>query len=240
MIIPFSKIWFIVDAFSNSRLTNERIFAEYDLIKKQIVWKKWSNKSEEINLSLASKIIAMTPVFSPLFILLIVHFLGGYTQITATPSERLDQYHNIIPVIFGILIFLSCDYFLLYIRKDQEIVSPPTKEEQIEYFVSINENTIKYNNAVGIYKTPYLVTTITWIFLFSVIGLMFWIYNQTDTIGTFVAKLLVLGILIAIGFFVFWILFRTIIAKKIIKKLRKEKELDKREKLKKKRKSQLC
>ncbi|MGM0211415.1 hypothetical protein IGK20_002037 [Enterococcus sp. AZ112] len=222
MIIPFSKIWFIVDSFSNSRLTNERIFAEYDLIKKQVVWKKWSNKSDENNLSLVSKIIALAPLFSPLIILLIIHFLGGYTQITATPSERLNQHHNIIPVILGILIFLSWDYFLLYIRKNQEIVTTPTKEEQIEYFVSINENTVRHNNAVGIYKTPYLVTIIAWIFLYLVIGLMFWIYNQPDTTGTFISKLLVLGILIATGFFVFWILFRTIVAKKILKKLRKE------------------
>ena len=51
---------------------------------------------------------------------------------------------------------------------------------------------------------------------------MFWVYNQPDTTGTFISKLLVLGILIATGFFVFWILFRTIVAKKILKKLRKE------------------
>ncbi|KZK04955.1 hypothetical protein AB996_2165 [Lactococcus cremoris] len=226
MVIPLTKIWFVADYWGKSELSNTKIFAEYDILKKEVVWKKFSSKSMKKQGKIFSRIINFLPLTSPFIIVPFVGFLANYTKKQATPAERLGNLNIFAPFLIGIILFLVFEYFMLYRRRNLEIVSNPTKHNQYTYFEELYEHSVRSNDAVGKYKTPYLVSGLAIIFLIVIaIPIMFWLYSMNGTLGEFIIKLLILSFLLSTLLSTIWNgVIKSIITKNIMNALNKEME----------------
>lgn len=227
VVIPLTKMWFVADYWGQSELSNTKIFAEYDLIKKQLTWKKFSKKNIVSQENMLRKLLVLLPFSSPFVIVPLIGFLGNYTKIQATPTERLGNFSLLAPLLVGVLLFLIFEYFMLYRRKNTEVVDVPSKYNQYTYFEELYEHSVKNNDAIGKYKTPYLITGLAIIFLAVVaIPIMFWLYNMLGTFGEFMLKLIILSFLLSVLLLTIWnSIIKGIITKKIINKLAEELEI---------------
>lgn len=120
-------------------------------------------------------------IASPLSIVPIIALLRGYTTKIVSPADRLQEYHNIIPVLLGFLLFISFGILAVYRPKNYVKCEEPEKETQLIYFKEVYEFTIRRNNAIGDYKTPYLINILCFGSVLLLIPLMYWLYNQKDT-----------------------------------------------------------
>lgn len=224
--IPLAKMTFHLDNGLSDKVSATGLSATYNFIEKKIVWRKWGKDSIDNQLNLTQKVLSLLPLSSPLLIVPLLSFLGNYSKIVATPVERFHVYSFVLPAVLGITLFISFESLMVYIMERPKIIEAPDIKVQKKYFKEIYDFSIKYNNAVGNYKTPYLVNVIVSLFIvLIVIPLMFWIYNQPDTTGTFVAKLSMLGFLLSLIPNLFWnLLIKGIVIKKISKKLEDEME----------------
>lgn len=225
--IPLTKIVFHVDNGFSEQLGGTGLSAEYNFLSKSIEWRVWEKNEINKQSNIVKKALSVLPLTSPFIILPIIELLDGYTNTFATPSERLSRFAYVIPIILGIILFLVFEYgVLLYMERAKKCEQPPEISTQVKYFESIYDFAIKHNNAVGQYKTPYLVNIIVSVFIFIVaVPIMFWIYNQPDTTGAFLTKLFVLGILLSLIPNILWnMLIKAIFHKKILNKLKKEME----------------
>lgn len=224
--IPLAKMTFHLDNGLSDKVSATGLSATYNFIEKKIVWRKWGKDSIDNQLNLTQKVLSLLPLSSPLLIVPLLSFLGNYSKIVATPVERFHVYSFVLPAVLGITLFISFESLMVYIMERPKIIEAPDIKVQKKYFKEIYDFSIKYNNAVGNYKTPYLVNVIVSLFIvLIVIPLMFWIYNQPDTTGTFVAKLSMLGFLLSLIPNLFWnLLIKGIVIKKILKKLEDEME----------------
>jgi hypothetical protein len=63
MVMPLTRIWFILGGVRYNH-PNEKsdepvpVFAEYDLIKRELVWKEWDTQNDK-NMSIVSKIMLL-------------------------------------------------------------------------------------------------------------------------------------------------------------------------------------
>lgn len=224
--IPLAKMTFHLDNGLSDKVSATGLSVTYNFIEKKIVWRKWGKDSIDNQLNLTQKVLSLLPLSSPLLIVPLLSFLGNYSKIVATPVERFHVYSFVLPAVLGITLFISFESLMVYIMERPKIIEAPDIKVQKKYFKEIYDFSIKYNNAVGNYKTPYLVNVIVSLFIvLIVIPLMFWIYNQPDTTGTFVAKLSMLGFLLSLIPNLFWnLLIKGIVIKKILKKLEDEME----------------
>lgn len=224
--IPLAKMAFHLDNGLGEQLSGTGLSATYNFVEKKIVWRKWGKDSVDNQLNMTQKILSLLPLSSPLLIVPLLLFLGNYSQTVATPVERFHVYSFVLPVVLGITLFISFESLMVYIMERPKIIEAPDIAVQKQYFKGVYDFSIKYNNAVGNYKTPYLVSIVVAIFVcFIAVPLMFWIYNQPDTTGTFVAKLFMLGFLLSLIPNLIWnLLIKGILTNKIIKKLENEME----------------
>ncbi|WP_438840160.1 hypothetical protein [Enterococcus sp. AZ050] len=224
--IPLTKIVFHVDNGFSEQLDGTGLSAEYNFFSKSIEWRVWGKTELNRQSSIMKKVLSTLPLSSPFIVLPMIALLGGYTNKIATPIERLSGFAYVIPIILGILLFLGFEYIMLLYMERPKKCAPPKISIQIKYFESIYDFSIKHNNAVGQYKSPYLVNILVSLFTFIVvIPLMFWIYNQSDTTGTFLIKLFVFGGLLSLIPNIFWnMVIKAILIKKILNNLKKEME----------------
>lgn len=225
MVIPIIKMWFVSDYWEEGK-SNKDIFAEYNLLEKCFIWKQWNREEKIKQGKTISRILSLAPFASPFMVVPFISILGGYTSKKVYPIDRLQNMYIVIPVLLGIIIFLTFEYYMLYRRQNSKVIDVPQPSDQKKYFENLYTHSIKNNEAVGNYKTPYLVTIVSFIFLtFVVVPLMFWLYNQSDTLGNFILKLVVLSSLISLVLNIIWNgFFKAYIMKIEINKLKKELE----------------
>ncbi|GAB2023767.1 hypothetical protein RyT2_28470 [Pseudolactococcus yaeyamensis] len=218
MVVPFTKIWFILGLVKyrkEKKIVEEYVFAEYDFLKKELIWKQWRDEQYDTNMKIVSKILMLAPISSPLIIVPIVGFMGRYSNQIATPKERLGDYWFILPIVLAILIAISFDLYMLNIRRNAIIMDAPEEKEIRNYLRAVaykkigksRENLIPYSLLLGFF-TCFLIIS----------GIVFWLYSQPDTTVTFIAKLLSLSIILAVfPLVMWWILGRALVTKKYFK-----------------------
>jgi len=225
MILPLTRIWFNQDRvqyrFSHEQPVNERyVFAEYHLLQKKLVWKEWTQKQEQKNLKVVKNVIGLGSLFSVPIIMMLNHYMRRYTYIKATPQERLGELWLLTPIVFGIVLFLVFDCYLLTIRQRATIVAGPEQQSENEYFNRVID-IIPFNSRKVV--IPWLVIGGMSSVLFAVILLTVWLYNQRETYLTFITQLSILSILVAVLVFFLWqMLGRYIVIKKIVQSERKK------------------
>lgn len=111
---------------------------------------------------------------------------------------------------------------MLYRRRNSEVIDSPIKYNQYAY-----DRSVKSNDAVGKYKTPYLVNSLSILFLsVVVIPIIFWLYNMKGTFLGFFMKFIILSFLCSVLLSVIWnSIIKKCYYKKIIKKLTEEIEV---------------
>lgn len=219
-IIPLTKMIMLND---NRKSSNIKLSAEYDLFKKEWNWYEFGNEAVNKQKKSTNKLLIIGSFISPLFIVPIISLLGGYTDRTLSPSDRLPQFHNWAPVLVGLLLFIVFATLTAYRPKGYIKCTEPGTEVQLKYFNEVYEFSIKHNNAVGEYKTPYLVNILSFGMVILCIPVTFRLYNQPDTVLTFLLKMIVFGTLIAVVMMGIWaIIIKAIIIKRKINTLKNE------------------
>lgn len=213
-VLPLTKMWFVADYWGKSKLSGTNIFAEYDLLEKQVVWKKFSNQDMENHM--VKKLLYFLPFTSSFIVVPFIAFLGNYTKKQATPLDRLGSFGMFAPLLTGGLLFLIFEYLMLYRRRYSEVIDAPTKYNQYTYFEELYERSVKSNDAVGKYKTPYLVSGLSILFLsIVVIPIMFWLYNMKGTFLEFFVKFIILSFLCSVVLSTIWNgIIKSVITKK--------------------------
>ncbi|EGO5193110.1 hypothetical protein H0S18_002542, partial [Enterococcus faecalis] len=221
MVLPLTKMWFVADYWGKSELSGTNIFAEYDILEKKVVWKKFSKQDMENQNYKIKKLLYFLPFTSLFIIVPFIVFLGNYTKKQATPLDRLGSFGMFAPLLTGVLLFLILEYLMLYRRRYSEVIDAPTKYNQYTYFEELYERSVKSNDAVGKYKIPYLVSGLSFLFLsVVVIPIMFWLYNMKGTFFEFFVKFIILSFLCSIVLSTIWNgIIKSVITKKIINKL---------------------
>lgn len=227
MVLPLTKMWFVADYWGKSELSGTNIFAEYDILGKKVVWKKFSKQDMENQNHKVKKLLYFLPFTSLFIIVPFIVFLGNYTKKQPTPLDRLGSFGMFAPLLTGVLLFLILEYLMLYRRRYSEVIDAPTKYNQYTYFEELYERSVKNNDAVGKYKTPYLVSGLSILFLsVVVIPIMFWLYNMKGTFFEFFVKFIILSFLCSIVLSTIWNgIIKSVITKKIINKLAEELEI---------------
>ncbi|EGO5169118.1 hypothetical protein ACQUMI_001871 [Enterococcus faecalis] len=227
MVLPLTKMWFVADYWGKSELSGTNIFAEYDILGKKVVWKKFSKQDMENQNHKVKKLLYFLPFTSLFIIVPFIVFLGNYTKKQVTPLDRLGSFGMFAPLLTGVLLFLILEYLMLYRRRYSEVIDAPAKYNQYTYFEELYERTVKNNDAVGKYKTPYLVSGLSILFLsVVVIPIMFWLYNMKGTFFEFFVKFIILSFLCSIVLSTIWNgIIKSVITKKIINKLTEELEI---------------
>ncbi|MGC3748872.1 hypothetical protein ACPTKN_12585 [Enterococcus faecalis] len=227
MVLPLTKMWFVADYWGKSELSGTNIFAEYDILGKKVVWKKFSKQDMENQNHKVKKLLYFLPFTSLFIIVPFIVFLGNYTKKQATPLDRLGSFGMFAPLLTGVLLFLILEYLMLYRRRYSEVIDAPAKYNQYTYFEELYERSVKSNDAVGKYKTPYLVSGLSILFLsVVVIPIMFWLYNMKGTFFEFFVKFIILSFLCSIVLSTIWNgIIKSVITKKIINKLAEELEI---------------
>ncbi len=218
MVIPLTRIWFLLGDViykDGKKKREEDVFAEYDLIKKKLVWKQWRDDQLDKNMKVVSRVLMIAPLSSPLVMVFIVGLMGGYTKQVATPKERLGDYWVIVPIILALLIFVSFDFYMLNIRRNAIIMPEPDEQQIRRYLRGVSYKDISKSKPNPI---PYAALAGMISFLLVCTSLTLWVYVQPDTILTFIAKLIVLSIILSvIPLILFYVLGRALIIKKYLK-----------------------
>jgi len=225
MVMPLTRIWFILAGVQyrqiNGKLTEERpAFAEYDLIKRKLVWKEWDDTQNDKNMSIVSKILLLAPLSSAFIIVPIIGFMSRYTRVKATPQERLGDYWLSLPIMLGLFMFLAFDFYMVNIRQQTKIVQIPEERSIRTYFRVVSINKSPKNRCPHDIPIPWRSILGMIFFLGVFIGLTVWVYDTRDTLMTFISKLFVLSFLIGVLFLISWYLpLRAFIIKGVFKKL---------------------
>lgn len=215
--LPFTKMFMLND---NRESTITGVAVEYNLLNRTWKWYKVSDEITKQQTQFADKVLLISSLMSPLLIVPIIALLGGYTNERLSPLERLQQYHNVIPMLLGLLLFFAFATLAAYRPKNYIECSEPNMEIQLKYLTEVYESSIRHNNAVGEYKTPYLVNVLSFGIIILCIPITFYLYNQPDTLATFLLKLVILGILISVCIMGVWaIVIKALIIKRKIKKM---------------------
>jgi len=230
MVMPLTRIWFILAGIqyrrSNGELTEERpAFAEYNLVKRQLVWKEWNDEQDDKNMNVVRKIMLLAPLSSAFIIVPIIGFMNRYTGLKTTPQMRLGEHWISIPIIVGFFMFLAFDFYMVNIRQKTKVVKQPDEESIRTYFRVVSLNDLSKNHYPHDIPIPWRSILGLAGGVFMTIALMFWLYDRPDTWLTFINKLFVLSFLIGVFFLTVWYLLgRAIVIKRVFKKLNAESE----------------
>lgn len=174
MVAPLSKLIFHVDNGASPHLKGTGLAAEYHIKSGKIVWRKLGKSQLSHQRGLIPKINNYLWLSSPLIIVPLLTYLGNYEKSFATPTERMGAMGLIVPIILGVLLFLSFETLMILLRETYPLTEIPSIDTQKAYFESIYEITIKRNEAWGNVKIPYLTNIIVFTFVCgSVTPLMF-------------------------------------------------------------------
>lgn len=134
--IPCSKLIFHVDNGLGTRLKGTGLAAEYDMFNKKVIWrilpKDKLREQEHLSnhLMLLSSLIPST-LF--VFITVLIRMLSRDAKEVAISG----LFNDAIPIILGVVMFLSFEYLMIRIRSRYEIVKPPSLQEQLLYFEGV-------------------------------------------------------------------------------------------------------
>lgn len=214
--IPCSKLIFHVDNGFGTHLKGTRLAAEYDIFNKKVIWRilskgKLVNQKQLINqVSLLSSLIPSTFF---IFIISFTKILSGDGKEVA-PSGILGY---AIPVILGLIMFLSFEYLMIQVRSKYEICSPPSSNDQLLYFEGVDQTALRFNDVWSSNRVPYLANVIVAMLIVClVLPIMFWLYFIPSSMGEFGIKLIILGLIISLVPNIGWnLVLKSIVLSKI-------------------------
>lgn len=233
VVMPLTRIWFLNGAVyyrraSNGKRTDDRsVFAEYDFLKKELVWKQWDDTQTVKNNQLVYKILLLAPISSPLIMVPLTNFMGATSQMELTAQERLGNFWWLWPIVFGVIMFLSFDMYMLNIRQNTIIIEAPEEVGIRGYFkaTTIGEKGNPRHKRPKEILFPWgeyvAAVGMTLVFL----GVMYFVLLYPWNFVTFIAQIFVTSIIIAASLWYAWmmIIARPFVIKKIFKELNGEK-----------------
>lgn len=224
MLVPLRRLLFHVDNGASSHLEGTGLAAEYSLKSRAIVWRRQGGAQPDCSAEATQKFANYLWMVSPLFILPVLIYFGGEWQEEVSPIERFGLLGWFLPLILGILFFLSFEALMLQIRDTYPLVEAPPVAQQKRYFTAIYNITIRRNEAWSKVKTPYLATTLSLVFVCGLVTpLFYWSYLQETDSLSFIYLLIFSGFLISLIPNALWnILYKTIIYRKVMAPLRGE------------------
>ena len=215
------RLLFAVDNGMGTNLKGTGLAAEYYLLSGDIIWRKLDKESIRNHQNIAKKISRLTWMSSPFLIVPIMAFIAGYSDNYIVPQKEFGLFSFLLPIILGILLFISFELWMVSIRNTYPLIEAPSSTIQKEYFEVIHDITLKHNDVWKQIKTPYLANILVVSFIFfAVIPFVYWFYFMPSTIIEFMIKLTILAILLSLIPSIIWNGFvKTVINKKIIDEL---------------------
>lgn len=233
MLVPLSRLLFHVDNGSSAHLEGTGLAAEYNLKTRAIVWRRQGGTQSSSTTPSVSRLGNYLWIVSPLLILPLLTYFGRKWQELVTPVERFGLLGYFLPLILGLLFFLSFEALMLLLREAYPLVEAPPVIQQKQYFSAIYNITIRRNEAWSNIKTPYLATTLPLVFVCVLVTpLIYGGYLQTADTASFIQILILSGFLISLIPNTLWnIIYKIIIYQKIMASLKdvidEEVDLDK-------------
>ena len=218
------KMLFAIDNGIGTQLKGSGLAADYYPISDTIIWRKLDENRILKQRSLSDKISSFIWMALPFLIVPTIALLGGYSRDYIYPWKNLGLFSFLLPIILGILIYISFEMCMSLLRNTYIQIEAPSALIQKEYFESINEITLKHNDVLSQIKTPYIVNIVVFsIIIFIVTPFVFWFYFFPGTIVEYMLKLLILGILISLIPNILWNgILKAIMTRKILNKIDKE------------------
>ncbi|MGT2741687.1 hypothetical protein [Streptococcus plurextorum] len=226
MVKLFSKLLIFGGVPIRTKLPEQGIFAEYDLLTKSLIWKQRDEgDTKQTQVFINVVLIIFVPLAgAPLLLSYISRLFGEYGSEAIIPIERFGLgIAVLLPIIAMFIMSVVFEYLMHYFKKNARRIEPPAVSEQIIYLEDLYTSTIRQNAALAQYKTPYVAMIISMSGLVLLDVAMYWVYWQESTLASFLLKLVILGILLTVTFPINfrYIILRTIIIKKLLKELYK-------------------
>jgi len=211
VIIPFTRFWFsevqVKCRYPGEESSQKRkIFAEYDLVKRQLIWKEWTVQQHRKNIKVLRITLGVLSIFSVPVIMSMNNFMRRYTYIKATPQQRLGEFWLIAPIALGIFLFLLLNCYLQMIRKRTIIIEDMDKQTEREYFRNIISVRPLKNSKTQKISFP-------WFRIFGILSIVIYMifstiesYKSRQTFLMFITNVLFIAFLLFAFLFILWYL----------------------------------
>ncbi|MEY8443973.1 hypothetical protein AALA52_06940 [Lactococcus ileimucosae] len=229
VVMPLTRVWFLLVEVNYRRASNGKftepkdIFAEYDFLKKELVWKQWDDSQTTKNNAWIYKILLLAPISSPLIMVPITNFMGATSQIELTARERIGDFWWLFPIIFGIVMFLSFDMYMLNIRQNTIIIEAPREVDIPGYFkaTTIGEKGNPRHKRPKELLFPWGEYVAAVGMTLAFLGVMYFVLLHPWNFVTFIAQVFVTSIIIAASLWYAWVMIiaRPFVIKKVFKEL---------------------
>lgn len=199
MVIPFSKLLFAVDNGLSEHLNGTGLAAEYNISKRELVWRNISKKKIAKHQDYAQLLVLVSMSLPSVMFMVTILMMRVSTKQNLDIVSAWGCYAYILPMLFGLVLFLSFEALMIYMRERYEICHAPSLNEQVQYFNGVSNATLKHNDVWSGNKVPYLANAIICFLVVSIlIPVMFWLYLTPSSHLEFVVKFIILGILLSL------------------------------------------